>query len=142
MIISFRHSLNHYKFYKIALIIALMNFKFTDLFIFYLPFISKFVLIFWEFNQFFSCKIFLFFYYFFKRAEQIFHYFVVVKYFCENFDVFRVCHSWLISYKSNIEFIYGGLFFYWVGHIGAHFLPLKFLIFYWSLNQLWYHWIQ
>jgi len=135
MIISFIHSLNHCKDYKIALFIALINYKFTDLFI-YLPFISKFVLIFWEFNQFFSCKIFIFFYYFFKRAEQIFHYFVVIRYFCVNFDVSRAYHSWLISCKSNIEVICGGLFFYRVGHIGAHFLPLKFLIFYWSLNQL------
>lgn len=69
MIISFHHSLTHYKVYKIALVIALINFKFTDLF--YIPFISKFILIFWEFNQFFLCKIF--YYFFGKRAEQIFN---------------------------------------------------------------------
>lgn len=146
MIISFRHSLNHYKFYKIALIIALINFKFTDLFIFYLPFILKFVLIFWEFNQFFSCKIFIFFYYYFKRVEQICHYFIYFGYICKNFDVFEDYYSSLINYNLNKILIYVCQHFL-LGQVcepqgEPHFLPPKFLVFYWSLNQMLWHLIQ
>ena len=146
MIIDLPRNLKYYIAYKIILLndlIILIRNSFV-FFIHRFCFTWKFSLIFWKLNRsFFTKKYLNFDSFFLKRAEQICHYFICFRCIWKNFYVFEDYHFSLINYNLS-KILIDVCWHFLLGQDceaqgEAHFLPPKFLIFYWSLNQLLWH---